>query len=349
MPAAIIGVGTAVPQSRSQQELWDNFFSRHHAGDALAEKIWQRSGVDTRSGVVDPLIEDVSQWGTGARMRRFIDEALPLGKLALERALDDSGLAPDDIGLLTVVSCTGYATPGLDIMLASELGLPTSVQRLHIGHMGCYAAIPGIGAVADATAARGLASLLLCVELPSLHVQHATDEIEQVVAHALFADAAAALVLVPGTEPAGLEVVDLIARTDVSTSAMMTWDITDHGFRMGLSPLVPKVLGMHVASVVKELLDKHGLTPADVGSWVVHPGGPRIVEVVAQELGLEDSQMDHSREILRTQGNCSSATVLLILESMMADKQIGPGTYSVMLAFGPGLTLYGALLRDRRQ
>jgi alkylresorcinol/alkylpyrone synthase len=153
-----------------------------------------------------------------------------------------------------------------------ELGMGPGTQRLLVGHMGCYAAIPGLGALSDYVMARRRPALLLCLELPSLHVQPPSGGLEQVVAHALFSDGASALVVEPGPIPAadvggggsgvgsstdavrhagsglgsGLAVVDVAARTDASTADHMTWDITDLGFRMGLSRRVPDVLARHV-------------------------------------------------------------------------------------------------------
>lgn len=345
-PAAIAGIASAVPgRQQRQDDLWSGFFAEHYDGSELAERVFANAGVETRHGVVDPTEEDISGWSTGERMVRFVREALPLGDEALRAALSAGGLEPNDVGLLTVVSCTGYATPGLDILLARDLGMPADVQRLHIGHMGCYAAIPGLAAAADSVVARGKTAALLCLELTSLHVQPATDDAGQMVAHALFADAAAAVVLRP--EGPGLDVVDVVARTDVAKSALMTWDVTDHGFRMGLSPRVPAVLRKHVGVVAEELLAAHDLRPADVAGWAVHPGGPRIVEAVTKRLGLSDEQVAESQGVLRDYGNCSSATVLLILERMLASGRLKAGDHVVAMAFGPGLTLYMTLLRVR--
>ena len=344
--AVVTGHGSAVPAPMPQDALWDEFFSAHYDGSELARRIWSKAGVDLRHGVVDPRQEDVSTWGTGARMRRFVAEAMPLGKEALSACMADAGLSAGDIDALTVVSCTGYATPGLDILLARDMGMPVDVQRVHIGHMGCYAAIPALATVADAAAARGQTGLMLCLELTSLHVQPASTDPEQMVAHALFSDAAAAVAVVPGAV-AGLEVVDFIARTDAARSSLMTWDVTDLGFRMGLSPEVPTVLAEHVVGVVDELLTRNGVDRSAVTGWAVHPGGPRIVDVVADRLGLAATDVEHSREVLRTNGNCSSATVLLILDRMLASGVVDTGQYAVALAFGPGLTLYATLLRRR--
>src|SRR3712207_1683877 len=228
--------------------------------------------------------------------------------------------------------------PYTTLFRSSDLGMPPGLQRLLVGHMGCYAALPGLAAVSDFVTARSRPAVLLCCELTSLHVQPAQADLEQVVAHALFSDAAAAVVLEPGAGR-GRRVAHVVARTDHSTSDHMTWDVTDLGFRMGLSPRVPDVLSRHVGDVVEDLLAKAGLRVEDVAGWAVHPGGPRILDVVREQLGLTAEQMGASRRVLAEHGNCSSATVLLVLEEL-ADVD-GP---VVAMAFGPGLTLYAALL-----
>jgi predicted naringenin-chalcone synthase len=299
--------------------MWSEFFAEHFAGSRVARRIFASAGVQQRHAVADPRKEDLSGWSTGARIERYAAEAMPLGEAAVAGALDDAGLAPRDVGLLTVVSCTGYATPGIDIRLAQSLGMADSVQRLFVGHM----------------------AVLLCLELTSLHIQPPTRDIQQVVAHALFSDAAVAVVVEPGVP--GLTVVDVAARTDVATADHMTWEITDLGFRMGLSPRVPDVLAVHVGPMVADLLARNGVRADEVDGWAVHPGGPRILDVVADRLALPDGALDASREVLAEHGNCSSATVLLVLARLARPAR---GRYVVALAFGPGLTLYAALLRQ---
>jgi predicted naringenin-chalcone synthase len=339
MSAAVLtGAGSALPATLDQDAAWEGFFARHYEGVRAARRIWTGAGVRTRHAVANPVDEDLSQWGTGARMARYVQEALPLGKQAVAGALDAAGLAPDDVGLFAVATCTGYATPGLDIRLASDLGMPPGLQRLLVGHMGCYAALPGLAAVGDFVTARSRPAVLLCCELTSLHVQPAVRDLDQVVAHALFSDAAAAVVVEPGAGR-GRRLAGVVARTDPSTADHMTWDVTDLGFRMGLSPRVPDVLSRHVGDVVTDLLDGAGLRVEDVAGWAVHPGGPRILDVVRDELGLAEAHMATSRRVLREHGNCSSATVLLVLQEL-ADVD-GP---VIAMAFGPGLTLYAALL-----
>lgn len=338
--AVIRGLGIATPPAVPQDELWQGFFAGHYtgAGQVLARRIFQNSGVVTRHGVASPLLEDVSGWSTGQRMERYLIEAMPLGKEALAAAFADAGTPPAEIGLLVVCSCTGYATPGLDILLARDLGLSADCQRLFVGHMGCYAALPGLRAAADFVAVRGRPAALLCAELSSLHVQPPTIDTGQIVAHALFSDAAAAVVLAP--DGPGYQVGAVDSVTDTTTADYMTWDVTDHGFRMGLSPLVPDALATHVAGFVSGLLGRAGLTTSEVDGWAVHPGGPHILDVVGREVRLPDAALGPSRSVLANHGNCSSPTVLIILDEL---RRAG-AAHVVMMAFGPGLTLYAAVL-----
>ncbi|MFB9691583.1 type III polyketide synthase [Amorphoplanes digitatis] len=345
-PATIAGLGTALPPSATQSELWESFFSERYTGGRrrLAERIFANSGVRTRQAAVSPLLEDISGWSTERRMRRYQVEAMPLAKEAVGRALTEAGIAADELGLFVVCSCTGYATPGIDILLARDMGMSASLQRLFVGHMGCYAALPGLGTAADFVAGRGRPALLLCAELTSLHLQPSDPraDIQQIVSHALFSDAAAAVVLIPATTPGGYAVSDVIALTDTTTAGYMTWDVTDLGFRMGLSPQVPEVLSAHVRAMVDDLLARNGLAIGDVDGWAVHPGGPKILDVVQEQLGLPAEALAASREVLATRGNCSSPTVLLVLDELR--RRPAPPDRVVMLAFGPGLTLYGVLL-----
>ncbi len=343
--AVIAGLGIALPPAAAQDELWEGFFAQHYTDGrrGLAKRIFANSGVRTRQAAVSPLLEDVSEWSTERRMRRYQVEAMPLAKEAVGRALTEAGVAADELGLLAVCSCTGYATPGLDILLARDMGMSASVQRLFIGHMGCYGALPGLGTVSDFVSARGLPALLLCTELTSLHLQppDTRADIQQIVSHALFSDAAAAVVLTPSTTR-GYAVTEVAAVTDTSTADHMTWEVTDLGFRMGLSPQVPQVLSLHVRRLVDDLLARHGLTRSEVDGWAVHPGGPKILDVVQEQLELPADALAASRETLAAYGNCSSPTVLLVLDALW--RRPDPPHRVVMLAFGPGLTLYAALL-----
>jgi predicted naringenin-chalcone synthase len=341
--ARIAGIGAALPPAYGQEQLWDDVFQWHFSRSRVAHRIFTAADVQTRHSATDPAeFKAVAGWTTAERMRRYSEVAPPLGLQAVRDALDAAATDPDEIGLLTVATCTGYRTPGIDIELAQHLPLPADARRLLIGHTGCHAAIPALGSIADYVATHDRPAALLCLELTSLHIQPASIDPEQMVSHALFGDAATALVLRPGDAAPGPRVVDIASRTDASRSHQMTWDITDLGFRMGLSPEVPDALAEHVGPLVKDLLGRHDHDLDDVAAWAVHPGGPRILDAVEEGLNLDPAALATSRKVLARHGNCSSPTVLLVLRDILA---AGPPTGPIVaLAFGPGLTLYAALL-----
>ncbi|HEV8298433.1 MAG TPA: type III polyketide synthase [Acidimicrobiales bacterium] len=341
--AQIASIAAALPAPVDQRALWHECFEARYREVRGARRIWASAGVVTRHAVMDPRVEDVSQWSTGTRMQRYVAEAVPLAKQAVQSALEEAHLRAEDVDFLAVVSCTGYAAPGLDLMLARDLAMAPTVERLVIGHMGCYGAFPGLRAAADAVVARQATAVLLCTELSSLHLQPASRDLDQLVANALFSDAAVAVVVRGSAH--GLRLIDITAVTDSVHIDAMTWRVTDLGFRMGLSPRVPELLARQVRPAVEALLQRHHVALSDVGGWAIHPGGPSILRACATALGLDDTALAPSRDVLREHGNCSSATVLLVLDRLRHEGRVKAGDPIVAMAFGPGLTLYAALLR----
>jgi predicted naringenin-chalcone synthase len=300
-----------------------------------------------RQCVIDPNEYYTRRRDTGDRMEVYGTAAHALGGEALRAVLTDerSPRAASDITDLYVISCTGYTAPGLDALLARDLGISSAVRRVSIGHMGCYGALVGLRqslastrAYPDATAA------MLCVELSSLHMRR-TDDAETLTQMALFGDAAAALVLGHDETATGPEVVDTYCAADFASADQMSWTISNEGFVMGLSSRVPITLRRNIGGAMEGLLAPHDLRPSDIAHWIVHPGGPSILTVIQRALELSDEQMRLSWQILREHGNCSSATVLLILEALLRSGKPRRGEWGVMMAFGPGLTLETCLLR----
>lgn len=338
--------GFAFPPAVRQDDLWEGFFSERFGASRRARHAFSASGIEYRHAVANPLLEDLSSWSTGARMTRYAAEAMPLGKEALARAFEGSGTDATEIGLLVVASCTGYTTPGVDALLARDLGMAPELKRLFVGHVGCHAALPALDAARAYVRTEERAAAVLCLELPSLHLQDVTAAPEQAVVHALFSDAAAALVLEPARAGRrGLAVLDVVAMSDTATASYMGWEIGDQGFTMALSPQVPDVLASHIAPLVERLLARNALALGDVSGWAIHPGGPRIVDIAGERLGLGREALAPSRTVLREHGNCSSPTVLVVLDELVRSTAPAAGSNLVLLAFGPGLTLYGALLQ----
>jgi predicted naringenin-chalcone synthase len=324
------------------------------AGDAhLIERLFKASRVEERQSVVDLHAYYAATPTTGERMSTYQVASYQLGREALEKALRrvgpvrqaGGGYAPEDISDFVVVSCTGYSAPGLDIQLARDLNMRRNLRRLIVGHMGCFGSMVGLRhclatcrAHPDATAA------MLSVELAALHFVPSLDP-EALTEFALFGDAAAATLLTLDPEATGPEIVDMYCAADYSAADQMSWRITDQGFAMTLSPRVPVTLRRNILEVMDHLLTPNGLTLSDISHWVIHPGGPSILDAIQGRLDLTDEHMAPSRRVLRAHGNCSSVSVLLILEEVLRSAQVRAGEWGVMMAFGPGLTLETALLR----
>lgn len=279
-------------------------------------------------------------------MAEYQRSAYPLAHAAVEACLDRAGTlaASTQISDLFIVSCTGYTAPGLDIHLAADLAFPRDVRRVVIAHMGCVGALVGIRqGLAVLQAHHESTVLLVSVELCSLHFTPTNDP-QVLTSFAHFGDAAAALLLGYHPEARGPQVVDTCGLTDFASADHMSWTITDHGFAMSLSPRIPVTLRRIIPGVVAQLLAPHGLAVQDVTQWIVHPGGRSILEAIAGKLDLSDEQMAPSRQVLAEHGNCSSATVLLILGRILREGRAQPGEWGMMMAFGPGLTLDTCLL-----
>ncbi len=325
----------------------ENFAERADTRDEAEriDHIFNATRISHRQMSLDPVSYYQEIRTTGERMADYERLAPCLARQALEPCLEKADIDPGEVTDFIVVSCTGHTAPGIDILLARDLGMKPSVRRLVIGHMGCHGAIIGLRAALAALRAHEDAVVaLLCVELCSLHFRH-TLTARDIAGFALFSDAAAALVLTTRPRATGPELVDVHCAADFDSMEQMTWKVSDHGFIMELSKRIPLTLRANVASVVEHLLAPHDLCPADIAHWLIHPGGPDILLVIQYMLELKPEQLELSWQVLRDHGNCSSPTVLLILNKLLESAQARRGEWGVMMAFGPGLTLETCLLR----
>jgi predicted naringenin-chalcone synthase len=232
--------------------------------------------------------------------------------------------------------------PGVDVAIIEGLGLPRTTQRTHVGFMGCHGALNGLRVARSfGDGSSGHVCLVCSVELCTLHFSYGWDP-DMMVANALFADGAAAVV---GRSANGRGDEWRVGGTGTflvpDSHDDMTWRIGDHGFRMTLSARVPELIESHLQEWVVRWLAQHGLEVADVASWAVHPGGPRILTSVERSLGVDRRHSEVSREVLAEHGNMSSATILFILHRM---KQLDAPRPCVALAFGPGLVVEALLI-----
>jgi predicted naringenin-chalcone synthase len=355
MSLEIWGIGTAQPSQSIAQDRAAELTSQISGHDPEQTRriaaLYRKSGVRRRHATLLDRTDLLTRQGdspgptTGQRMEHYATAIRPLALEAASKALADAKVSPVHVSHLVTVSCTGFEAPGFDLALVSGLGLDPEIQRTHVGFMGCHGALNGLR-VARAFGREPGAIVLVCAaELCSLHFRFGWDS-ELAVSNALFADGAAAVVGGMSREPAleeppwRLEASGSFVMPD--TAGEMGWRIGDHGFEMSLSPRIALHIGEGLRPWLEGWLAQRGLRVADVASWAVHPGGPRVVDAVEQALGLDRAATSESRDVLASCGNMSSPTILFILDRM---RRRGSERPCVALAFGPGLAIEAALFR----
>ncbi|MEV8143195.1 type III polyketide synthase [Specibacter sp. NPDC078709] len=382
MTVTLRSLETAVPPTILIQEQARDVFAAQpgltRLGQRLVRTCFDSAAIDTRHTAVtemsldfrgpDPLFYDgiaglLLNPTTKDRNDLFATAATALFIESASKAVAACpGLLPADITHVITVSCTGFFNPGPDYKIVRALGLNPSVQRYHLGFMGCYAAFPALRAAKSFCEADPEAVVLVVsVELCSLHVRTSNNP-DTIMGSSLFADGAAAAVVTARGLPGGGPVLELDHFETVLTPVgedSMAWNIGDHGFEMVLDSYVPKIIDEHIVGALEPLLASapglQGLPYSSIRHWAIHPGGRSILDKVQSKLELSDEQLIPARETLRNFGNMSSATVMFVLKHILEQPmESGPAVGPVLgpaggpasereticaMAFGPGLTV----------
>lgn len=349
-PPAIVALSVALPENEISREDYLDFIRQQGISGShreVLERVVRRSTIEKRysvlqarddAGMVLPFLK--SGPSLEARMIEFERLIPDLAEKAARACLEQTTVPANAINHLVSVSCTGFCAPGWDVALIERLGISQTAERVHVGFMGCHGAINGLR-VANALARLSPEArvLLVCAESCSLHYQ--PEESSLYVPNILFGDGAAAALI---SQPAeGQSRFDSILATGSRVFPKhrdaMTWRITDQGFRMTLENTVPRLIEQELARAVGAFLAEQGLQIEEIQNWAIHPGGPKILDACGKALGLSAEDLQVSRKVLSEIGNVSSPTLLFVLNALQ--KKAGP---TLMLAFGPGLTVEMALL-----
>jgi predicted naringenin-chalcone synthase len=324
----------------------------------LARAVFARSGIAQRGSVICDVAGGQTMFtgqadapGTAARMEAYARLAPPLAESAAREALRRDATEAGRVTHLVTASCTGFAAPGVDLALIARLGLRATTARVHVGFMGCHAAINALAtAAAIVQADPSRVVLVVCVELSTLHLQP-TSRDDHIVSGALFGDGAAACVVRAGRDGGEVGETGEICATASTiipdSSEVMGWNVGDFGFAMTLGPRVPELIGEHVGAFLAPVLAGCGIDDARAARWCVHPGGPRVLEAVRGAMSLPTEALQASRDVLHDHGNMSSATVLFILQRLRENARgdaLARRAPIVLLAFGPGLCAEAAVV-----
>lgn len=373
--AVLRSLRTIVPDTVLEQEEIRDIFAAQPEIGRLARRIigasFNGSGIDTRHTVIGELASAASENesifydresgvlaspGTKTRNDIYVREASRLFVEVARSALDaDPDVVASDVTHVITASCTGFHAPGPEYEIVRGLGLSDSIQRYHLGFMGCYASMPALRAAAQFCAADPDAVVLVVsVELCTLHLRSSEDP-DLIVANSLFADGAAAGIVTARDLPTPVPAVRLDGfHTAIAAEGEkdMSWTIGDHGFEMILSTAVPQIIGETIIGAIRPLYAREGELAAAfdqgrvgerVEHWAIHPGGRSILDRVQERLHLSDAQLHPARETLRQYGNMSSATILFVIKRIL-DDGAADGSRIAAMAFGPGLTAESALM-----
>lgn len=360
MTSYIHQIQTSVPEFKYTQtdlrDLMKEIVGGSEKDQRVLHHIYGRSGIDTRHSVVDDFRSlgthelyfngEGATPGTKRRNDIYIKKGRQLFVDVAQKLLASADVEPGDITHLITVSCTGFYAPGPDYDIINSLGLKSSIERFHLGFMGCYAVIPALKLARQLCMANENATVMVVsVELCTLHLQ-AQPVMDDMISASVFSDGGSGAI-VSAQKPAEGPYYSLdgfeSAITDQGKEDM-AWSIGDHGFNMTLSTYVPDILSSELNTFLNPIFEKYAITQNDISLWGIHPGGRAILDKVESTLSLDDSALSASRSVLANYGNMSSATILFVLKELLENSLSNDPQTALAMAFGPGLTIESALL-----
>ncbi|HEY8827043.1 MAG TPA: 3-oxoacyl-[acyl-carrier-protein] synthase III C-terminal domain-containing protein [Jatrophihabitantaceae bacterium] len=337
----LAGVHAVLPPHRyTQAELTAAFTEMCLGPDgnqALLERLHANAQVSSRHLVL-PLEQYATLSGFGESNDLFIAHAVQLGAAALTGALQRAGIAPDEVDVVISTTITGIAVPSIEARIAQLVGLRPDVKRMPLFGLGCVAGAAGIARLHDYLIGHpNQVGALLSVELCSLTVQRDDHSVANLVASGLFGDGAAAVVAVGANRPApGPRVLDSRSHLYPDSEQIMGWDVGAGGLKIVLDAQVPAIVQQYLGQDIRSFLAAHSLQVDDVGAWVSHSGGPKVIEAIEAELGLAGDPLELTWRSLDQIGNLSSSSVLHVLRDTLDKRSLMPGTPGMLMAMGPG-------------
>lgn len=352
----LIALATAVPPNVVSQDDVKHLAARLFAAtlgpdDRLLE-VYENAEIEKRHTCVS-LAWLGQPHPFGERNDLYIENAARLGTEVAIAALDHAGLSSREVDHLIFVSSTGLATPSIDALLANALGCRVDVRRTPIWGLGCAGGAAGLARARDFALADPTARVLLVtLELCSLTFQPDDVSKRNLVAASLFADGAAAAVVVgrdvAARVSAACRPLEVLASQSIlwkDSLDVMGWTVDGAGLHVVFSRDIPSIVRENVRPSMAAFLDRNGLGIDDVHHLVTHPGGVKVLRAYAEALGVAPERFRHAREVLRDYGNMSSPSCLFVLERYLEAGDIGAGERAVVSALGPGFCAEYVLLR----
>lgn len=246
------------------------------------------------------------------------------------------------------VTCTGYVAPSPAQRLVSLRDSGKNTMVTHAYHMGCYGAIPSIRMAMGHLSVEKGSSDIVHTEFCSLHMNPTLHTTEQLIVQSLFADGFIKYSLTDGNkESPKLKILSILEEVLENSTEKMTWNCNPWGFQMTISKDIPVLIRRNIKGYLERLGIRAGRQGFEGARFAIHPGGPKIIEQIAEILNLEPEQIRHSKEVLQNYGNMSSATLPHVWDRILKDPSVLPGELIVSIAFGPGLSISGGFFEKQ--
>jgi alkylresorcinol/alkylpyrone synthase len=310
------------------------------------------------TGIVERRLAQPPEWYGQAhsfeeKNRLWFEGALRLATEASQKALNAAGIGTAEVGGVVLVTTTGIATPSLETYLMQELGIPPSALRLPIWGLGCAGGAAGLARARDLTRIHGKPMLMVAVELCSLTFIPGDRSKSNIVATSLFSDGAAAVVVGPASRPTSVaqptqpngypRVIAGLSQLLPNSYDIMGWDLHPQGLQVRFAQSIPSLVQQQMPTLIEASLEPLGLKLPDIQTFVLHPGGAKVLAAYEAVLPLSKADLEASWQVLRHCGNMSSPTVLFVLEQVLQHPH-QPGELGLLLALGPGFALEGLVL-----
>ncbi|MBK8977020.1 MAG: type III polyketide synthase [Planctomycetes bacterium] len=350
----IASVGRALPPHRySQREILAYLLEVWRDRPGVRERLPKLfENVRVRARHLALPLERYAALGTFGQFNdAWLGAALDLGEQATAEALQRAGIGPADVDAFFSVTVTGVTSPSLEARLMNRLPFRRDVKRTPIFGLGCVAGVAGVARAADYVRAfPDHVAVLLSVELCSLTFQVRDLSVPHLISTGLFGDGAAAVVVAGerAAERLGLRGPRVEATRSVfypDSEDVMGWRVSEHGFELVLSASVPAVVRENIGPDVARFLAEVGVDRGEVGAWVCHPGGPKVLQAMQDSLDLTEVDVARSWATLAEQGNLSSTSVLMVLRDTLDAGPYAAGTPALLVAMGPAFCAELALVR----
>jgi len=340
------------PNYYPQEQLMEEYCAASTTGQAeagLIKLLFPNTGVKGRyMTLTTQEIGEIT--GFGGANDRWIQGAVTIGAESLKLLLQRADMRPQDISQITFVSSTGLAIPSIEARLINHMPFSVNLKRMPLYGLGCMAGAGGLARVFDYLEGHPTeAVIFLAVELCSATFQITDYSVANIIACGLFGDGVGSVLVLgrnhPLVQPGQPQILGTHSVFIHQTERALGFDVVDSGLKIVLDPVIPELALKGIPPEVNKFLQRFKLTVADISVWLIHPGGPKVIQKVAQGLGIDEAKVRISYETLAEVGNLSSVSVLYMLDKVLAQNTVKPGSYGLMMGLGPGFSAELVLLK----